>query len=210
MQVPRGFHIVRREVWSADREPRSLTARSRRGINTIYLHWPAVSGNLRDRDNELQVPEQEATDSCWITADMMEWLDDINEATVDPRSRVDTAAEERAFMRRIRDFHMDERGWQYFAYNHGMFLSGRVYQGRGIDNIPAAQAPHNTDGLAICVMMGTADRVTRAVRSQLKDYVRWSERTCNRDQRVRGHGEVNSTSCPGPRLQSMAAGLSRL
>lgn len=123
--------------------------------------------------------------------------------------RVNTQNEERAAMRAIQNFHMDERMWSDFAYNHAVFLSGRIYRGRGNSHIPAAQGDgyHNTGTIAIVVFAGPADTIPGAVHSSLLSLVRMVNKDAGRQVKVRAHGDVSPTECPGPRLRQMARKL---
>jgi N-acetylmuramoyl-L-alanine amidase len=123
---------------------------------------------------------------------------------------INTREEERRWMRDIYRFHVGSRGWSDFAYNHAIFPSGHIHRGRGLNAVPAAQAPFNTTGLAIVCVLGAGDRPTRAMRENLADYVRWAERSTGHDLRVRGHRDVNRTTCPGDALMRLVPDLSRL
>lgn len=124
---------------------------------------------------------------------------------------INTLDDEIQWMRDTWRFHTGpQRNWSDFAYNHAIFLSGRVHRGRGLDFIPAAQQNFNTTGLAIVCVLGATDAVSAAMRENLIDYVRWAERACGHDLRVRGHQDVNQTTCPGPALMREVPRLSRL
>jgi hypothetical protein len=123
---------------------------------------------------------------------------------------INTPEEERRWMRDTQVFHQETRGWSDFAYNYAIFPSGRIYAGRTFRVVPASQAPQNTNGVSIVCVLGTGDPVTRAMRENLVDFCRWAERYAGHDLRVRGHQEVNQTSCPGPALMRLVPSLSRL
>ncbi|MBA3298244.1 MAG: hypothetical protein H0U19_15060 [Acidobacteria bacterium] len=121
---------------------------------------------------------------------------------------VNTAAEERQTMRNIQSFHMGpERGWSDFAYNFAIFQSGRIYRGRGMDWVPAAQAGHNTNTTAVVVFIGPEDRPSSAVLVALKSLRHHCERRAGHRLAVRPHGAVTSTECPGPRLRAFVSDL---
>jgi hypothetical protein len=123
---------------------------------------------------------------------------------------INTPAEERQWMRDTQRFHMDTRGWSDFAYNYAIFASGRIYAGRTFRVVPASQAPYNTSGVSICCVLGPGDSVPRAMKENLRDFVRWCEDYANHDLAVKGHQQVNQTTCPGPALMRLVPGLSRL
>lgn len=125
-------------------------------------------------------------------------------------SGVNTPAEERQWMRDTQRFHMETRGWSDFAYNYAMFRSGRVYAGRTFKVVPASQAPQNTNGVSICCVIGAPDAVTAAMRENLIDFVRWCEKYAGHDLAVKGHRDVNQTTCPGDRLMALVPRLNRI
>lgn len=123
---------------------------------------------------------------------------------------INTTAEERRWMRDIQNFHMDTRGWSDFAYSYAIFLSGRIYRGRGFRNVPAGQEGHNTNTVAVVFVVGTADSVSSAMRETAREFTRWAERYARRELLVRGHGAVSQTSCPGPAITRLAAECNRV
>jgi hypothetical protein len=61
---------------------------------------------------------------------------------------------QRKAMQGLQDFHMDGRGWSDIAYNYLVFNGPRprAFYGRGARVVPAAQANHNTNTIAVCVV----------------------------------------------------------
>lgn len=123
--------------------------------------------------------------------------------------QIDTVEEERAFMRSIQDFHMNARGWSDFAYNFAVFPSGRVYRGRGMNVVPAAQAGRNTGTVAVLCVLGPSEKVTRAMRRSLGALKEKMDRKAGRDLPVRPHSAVTSTTCPGPAVRGIIDDLNR-
>jgi hypothetical protein len=120
-----------------------------------------------------------------------------------PRSfrHIDTVAEEEALMRSTQKFHMGpERGWSDFAYSFGMFPSGRVYRGRGLAYVPAAQAGHNTNTAAVIVFLGPDDKVTPEVEKAIEELYRHVDGKSAHKVKLRAHRDVTATSCPGEAL----------
>lgn len=115
-----------------------------------------------------------------------------------------TAAEERQIMRDLQRGHF-ANGWSDIGYNHVLFPHPdglpRIYTARGAQYIPAAQLKHNTGTIAIMVYMGSADMLHDSTKARLRSYVRWADDYAGRRLRVRGHGEVVQTACPGPALR---------
>lgn len=103
-------------------------------------------------------------------------------------------------MRDLQDFHMDGRGWSDIAYNYLIFngTRPRAFYGRGARVVPAAQANHNTNTIAVCVVMRAEDKLTWQTKLQLRRLI-WQLRTktVRKNVPVRPHSAVTQTSCPG-------------
>ena len=105
-----------------------------------------------------------------------------------------------AHMRQMEDYHVS-KGWAAIGYNIVIDRKGRVWEGRGLDLVPAAASGHNTTGMHVAVMgdytklrltlrQKTAIRLLRA-RLRAKGY---------RFKRVCGHNQLMghySNACPG-------------
>jgi hypothetical protein len=122
---------------------------------------------------------------------------------------VDTVEEEHAQLRAWQRQHMQVNGWADGGYNHVLFPNWgrpekvpRVYTFRGAQYVPAAQLNHNAGTLAVMVALGPDDPLTDDVKRRLFAFHRWAEDYAGHRLRVRGHGEVFGTECPGPRLRS--------
>ncbi|HEU4364546.1 MAG TPA: hypothetical protein VFT13_03685, partial [Candidatus Krumholzibacteria bacterium] len=48
-----GFEVVGRREWGA-RPARSRTRRAGTDVNTVFVHWPGATGNLRQTLKELE------------------------------------------------------------------------------------------------------------------------------------------------------------
>jgi hypothetical protein len=105
----------------------------------------------------------------------------------------------------IQGFHMNVRGWSDIAYNYLVINSRRprVFYGRGARVVPAAQAGHNTNTIAVCVVMRADDKLTWQTKLQLRRLI-WQLRTktVRRNVPVRPHSAVTETSCPGDQLRA--------
>jgi hypothetical protein len=122
-----------------------------------------------------------------------------------------TEAEERAYLRRIEDFHMRSRGYAGIGYSYIVMPSGRVYEGRGF-NAKGAHTldPKDADGdgklienteVGIC-FAGNFDR-QHPTPQALKAYRRLRRRLRLKGVRLDqtfGHRHAFSTSCPGDNL----------
>lgn len=125
--------------------------------------------------------------------------------------RLDTLSEQKAAVRAIQDFHIDGRGWSDIAYHYlvcqprGRLRRARAFQGRDHLRVPAAQEGHNTGTLAICVIAGPGDPISRNTRYAIEQLLRRhpSVRT------VGGHRDVTSTDCPGDLLYAQIPAIAR-
>jgi len=121
---------------------------------------------------------------------------------------INTVAEEEALMRSTQAFHMGpQRGWSDFAYSFAIMPSGRIYRGRGMKWVPAAQANHNSNTNAVIVFLGPDDPVPAAVVDAIKSLHRHVNRRSLRNVRLRAHRDVTGTECPGPRLTALVRKL---
>ena len=110
-------------------------------------------------------------------------------------------------MRGLQSFHMDTRGWSDLGYHfvvfqpYGKLRSARVFQGRKLDCVPAAQANHNTNTCAIAVVMNHNDKLKWQTRLAIRRLVYYLRRKrIVGDVPVRPHSDVTATTCPGPKL----------
>lgn len=114
-------------------------------------------------------------------------------------------SEQRNRMQQLQDFAMDTRNWSDVSYSYLVFNGSRprVFYGRGARVIPAAQANHNTNTIAIAVVMMADDKLTWQTKLQLRRLV-WHLRRkiVKRNVPVRPHSAVTQTSCPGDQLRA--------
>jgi hypothetical protein len=112
---------------------------------------------------------------------------------------------QRKAMQGLQDFHMDGRGWSDIAYNYLVFNGRRprAFYGRGARVVPAAQANHNTNTIAVCVVMRADDKLTWQTKLQLRRLI-WHLRrkVIKRNAPVKPHSAVTQTSCPGDQLRA--------
>lgn len=101
-------------------------------------------------------------------------------------------------MRELEQFHLD-RGWAGIGYHFVLFRSGRLYEGRPVWAVPAAQEGHNSGTVAIALVGNyEVDDTTRAQR--LRAIAAAESLRIRRGVRVMGgHREApgSSTVCPG-------------
>lgn len=116
-----------------------------------------------------------------------------------------TASEEKALLRSWLNLHMDKNGWSFIGYSFAVFASGRCYKLRDMHWVPAAQEKHNTGTCAV-VCVGP---VTSSMARTLIELKNNCDSRAGRDLKVRGHGEVVATECPGPELRAFVSILNR-
>lgn len=114
-------------------------------------------------------------------------------------------------MRATQNFHMGpQRGWSDIAYHYVVFQPygnvrhARVFEGRPVRHVPAAQLGHNTGTLAICVYgnFDGDDQVKANTRYAIDVLLtrKPSLTGCGAVETLGGHRDVTQTTCPGNAL----------
>lgn len=125
---------------------------------------------------------------------------------------IDNLADQKAVVKSIQDFHMDapDHKWSDIAYHwiifqpYGNLHHARIFAGRPLDAVPAAQMNHNQNTEAACVISATGEPIKQAT----KDALKWLYKRSHA-RRARGHFEVYGTECPGPELKAFLPELRR-
>ncbi|CAM5122404.1 peptidoglycan recognition protein 1-like [Natator depressus] len=119
------------------------------------------------------------------------------------RNRCFTLASCSRLVRRIQNYHMDKRGWSDIGYNFLIGEDGRVYKGRGWSTRGAHAKNWNRKSLGIS-FIGNFSRIVpsaaalNAARRLIQCAV--SRGFLSRSYTLKGHRNVNPTSCPGDSL----------
>lgn len=120
---------------------------------------------------------------------------------------INTAAEERAWLRETQHFHMTKPDDPYIDLGYNLVMGNgrdgkvpRVYTGRGLQYLPASQLGHNPGTASLCVILGARDELTDEMISRIRSVIRYVEQYSGNRLRVRGHREVVGTTCPGPQI----------
>jgi hypothetical protein len=95
---------------------------------------------------------------------------------------------------------MHTRGWADIAYSFLVCKHGYVFEGRGLHRKSAATGDANSHTLAVCFLGDDTigrDDVTVAGRSALVEVTRYIQRERPLAQKLWGHKDWMSTSCPG-------------
>lgn len=119
---------------------------------------------------------------------------------------IQTRAQQREAMRGIQNYHMDHNGWSDIGYDivvfqpEGPFRISRVYEGRPMWAVPAAQLGHNSGTIPVCVVgnfqiEGVKVRTLVRLEAIARNLVREHGITT-----VKGHRDFMSTDCPGDHL----------
>lgn len=106
-------------------------------------------------------------------------------------------------VRGIQADHMDSNGWSDIAYNFLACPHGYVYEGRGLNRRSSANgdATVNTYWYAVCCLWGTkSGSVTEALLTAARDAIDHCRDNGGAGNELRGHRDLNETSCPGDQL----------
>lgn len=104
------------------------------------------------------------------------------------------------YWRRTRKFHMGaNRGWSDIGYSFGCCPHGKVFEGRGLNRIQAAQPGGNDTWYSVTLMSGPHEDPTPAQIDAVRELRAWLM-DMGVGALVKGHRDFYSTSCPGDRL----------
>lgn len=107
---------------------------------------------------------------------------------------------EKREVRGIQNYHMDSKGWLDIAYSWLVGQSGTIYEGRGWGISGGHTQNYNSISHAVC-WLGNNEVPTDAALRSINIVVAENMRRYPGGY-VKGHREVNSTSCPGDWLAS--------
>jgi hypothetical protein len=131
---------------------------------------------------------------------------------------LDRFEEQVTVMQAMQNFHMDARGWDDLGYHFVVFQEYgnlevvRIFRGRLVNHVPAAQAGRNTGTIAICTVGNFQgdDGVKAKTVSAIIDLIK-HVKAHNADSLVTvgGHRDVVATSCPGDTLYAHVPTIAR-
>ncbi|ESO90942.1 hypothetical protein LOTGIDRAFT_233462 [Lottia gigantea] len=109
-------------------------------------------------------------------------------------------------VRSYQNYHMDSHGWSDIGYSFLVGEDGNAYEGRGWDRIGAHTVGYNSKAVAIC-LIGSFDSVVpnAAALNTVKRLIQCGidKGKISKDYVLRGHRDVNQTSCPGDALYKL-------
>lgn len=105
-----------------------------------------------------------------------------------------------SYWRGVASYHRSK--WADIGYAWGVCPHGYTFEGRGFDQIQAAQPGGNATYQSITLMIGGNERPGAKHIAAVKETIAWL-RSRGVANRIRGHRDFNSTSCPGNIIYSM-------
>ncbi|MFC8392229.1 MULTISPECIES: peptidoglycan-binding protein [unclassified Streptomyces] len=111
-----------------------------------------------------------------------------------------SAANKYQTVRAIQNYHMDSNGWDDIGYNFLVDWQGRIYEGRGWDNLGAHIAGHNTTHFGVC-FIGVDGDATAAAKNAIRSLYHAANERTNKVLDATYHGALASTQCPGSALR---------
>ncbi|SCY79122.1 peptidoglycan recognition protein family protein [Alkaliphilus peptidifermentans] len=116
---------------------------------------------------------------------------------------------EKGFMKRIQEIHMNSNRWCDIGYNFGIGVVGSILEGRNLNVLGAHAVGYNSNAIGICVH-GNYDirSFTLAQENSLVDLLAWLCYTYNiSTANILGHRDVSSTACPGAGIYSKLSSI---
>lgn len=106
-------------------------------------------------------------------------------------------------VRRIQNFHMDDRGWDDIGYNFLVGEDGNVYEGRGWSHVGAQVKGYNSKSYGTSVMGDYMEKLPNSkALTALKGVIACGVQLgkLSSGYRLYGHRDAEDTSCPGDSL----------
>lgn len=95
----------------------------------------------------------------------------------------------------IREWHR-ERHFNDVGYHYFITSAGILQEGRSLEEVPAAQAPHNKGTIAICLHGLTKEKFTEAQFDTLRELCTQIKGAYGGQVTFHGHREVAAKECP--------------
>jgi peptidoglycan hydrolase-like protein with peptidoglycan-binding domain len=106
-------------------------------------------------------------------------------------------------VRAIQNHHMDSNGWNDIGYTALVCHHGHVFEGRGLNKLPAANgAGLNSAHYAVCGLVGNSGLVqpSDAMLNGIRDAIEWLRSKGDAGNEIKGHRDGYDTDCPGTKL----------
>jgi hypothetical protein len=103
-------------------------------------------------------------------------------------------------VRSIQNGHMDGQGWNDVGYTALVCPHGYVYEGRGLNRLPAANGKGlNSGHYAVCGLVGNKGLVTPTplMLHGIRDAIEWLRSKGDAGNEIKGHRDGYATDCPG-------------
>ncbi|GAB2962097.1 N-acetylmuramoyl-L-alanine amidase [Nonomuraea fastidiosa] len=108
-----------------------------------------------------------------------------------------------ALVRSIQAYHMDGNGWIDIGYSYVACPHRKVFEGRGLHHLPAANGPGlNAGHYAVLGLVGNAGlvRPPDGVLHAIVDAIEFVRRNGSAGKEIKGHRDGYATDCPGEPL----------
>ncbi|MEV3980811.1 N-acetylmuramoyl-L-alanine amidase [Nonomuraea sp. NPDC049758] len=108
-----------------------------------------------------------------------------------------------AAVRGIQRGHMDSNGWMDIGYTAAVCAHRKVFVGRGLHHLPAANGPGQNSGhYAVLGLVGNSGLIVPPAQMLhgICDAIEWLRAEGGAGLEIKGHRDGYSTDCPGPEL----------
>lgn len=106
-----------------------------------------------------------------------------------------------------RDYHVNSNGWVDIGYSFMACPHGYVLEGRGLFRQQAAQVGYNATYYSCTLGNGPSDPIPDAQIEAVRELRQWlMEPDTSIAEKVVGHRDLNSTSCPGDKAYGLVQG----
>ena len=100
----------------------------------------------------------------------------------------------------IHNYHKNTNGWAGIGYHFYVRKDGSIYKGRPLDCVGAHASGSNSDSIGICCEGNfEVEQMPEDQKSSLIELINYliSDYSYGNIEKIQGHKDVNSTSCPG-------------
>ena len=127
--------------------------------------------------------------------------------TAGPKIAEDASpAEEYAVTKEFERQHVEDNGWKGIGYNHLIYPSGRIHEGRGFRRVGAHTPKQNSKSLGVAfVMNAEVENPTKQAIDSCRELLGYAQTKNHLASgfEIKGHRDYDSTKCPGTKLYVM-------